>query len=126
MSKTILITGASSGFGRATAETLARAGHKVFASMRDPDVKNRNHAQEELRQQGIAVVELDIDSDTSVEHAIKEVLADAGRIDVLINNAGIASAGITEAFTADQGVQHQRRWLASYQPRRAADNAGVR
>jgi len=102
MSETILITGASSGFGRATAETLARAGHKVFASMRDPDVKNRNHAQEELRQQGIAVVELDIDSDTSVEHAIKEVLADAGRIDVLINNAGIASAGITEAFTADQ------------------------
>jgi NAD(P)-dependent dehydrogenase (short-subunit alcohol dehydrogenase family) len=73
----------------------------VFASMRDPNAKNRNHAQE-LRQRGIAVVELDISSDTSVDHAVKEVLADAGRIDVLINNAGIASAGITEAFTADQ------------------------
>jgi NAD(P)-dependent dehydrogenase (short-subunit alcohol dehydrogenase family) len=95
MSKTILITGASSGFGRITAEALARAGHIVFASMRDPSAKNRNHAQG-LRQQGIAVVELDIESDNSVDQAVKEVLAEAGRIDVLINNAGIASAGITE------------------------------
>jgi NADP-dependent 3-hydroxy acid dehydrogenase YdfG len=101
MSKTILITGASSGFGRITAEALARAGHTVFASMRDPTAKNRLHAQG-LRQQGIAVVELDISSDNSVDQAVKEVLAEAGRIDVLINNAGIASAGITEAFTADQ------------------------
>src|SRR5262250_1589515 len=101
MSKTILITGASSGLGRITAEAMAHAGHMVFASMRDPNAKNRNHAQE-LRQQGIAVVELDISSDNSLDQAVKEVLADAGRIDVLINNAGIASAGITEAFTADQ------------------------
>ena len=101
MSKTILITGASSGFGRITAEALARAGHMVFASMRDPSAKNRNHAQG-LRQQGIAVVALDVGSDNSVDQAVNEVLAVAGRIDVLINNAGIASAGITEAFTADQ------------------------
>jgi NADP-dependent 3-hydroxy acid dehydrogenase YdfG len=101
MSKTILLTGASSGFGRITAEALARAGHKVFASMRYPNAKNRNHAQE-LRRQGVVVVELDISSDTSVDHAVNEVLARASRIDVLINNAGIASAGITEAFTADQ------------------------
>jgi len=101
MSKTILITGAGSGFGRITAEALAHAGHMVFASMRDPNEKNRDHAQK-LRQQGIAVVELDITSDASVDQAVKKVLADAGRIDVLINNAGIASAGIMEAFTADQ------------------------
>jgi NAD(P)-dependent dehydrogenase (short-subunit alcohol dehydrogenase family) len=101
MSKTILITGASSGFGRTTAETLVRAGYMVFASMREPNTKNRNPAQE-LRQQGIAVIELDISSDASVDQAVKKVLADTGRIDVLINNAGIASAGITEAFTADQ------------------------
>src|SRR5215831_16608392 len=99
MSKTILITGAGTGFGRITAEAMAHAGHMVFASMRDPNEKNRNHAQE-LRQQGIAVVELDVSNDTSVDHAVREVLADAGCIDVLINNAGIASAGITEAFTA--------------------------
>ena len=101
MSKTILITGASSGFGRDTAESLARAGHAVFASMREPQAKNRTHAQQ-LRNQGIAVVELDVSSDASVDRAVKEVLERAGRIDVLVNNAGIASAGITEAFTADQ------------------------
>ena len=79
MSETILITGASSGFGRLTAEALAHAGHMVFASMRDPNAQNRIHAQE-LRHQGIAVVELDISSDTSVDHAVKKVLADAGRL----------------------------------------------
>jgi NAD(P)-dependent dehydrogenase (short-subunit alcohol dehydrogenase family) len=101
MPKTILITGTSTGFGRDTAETLARAGHTVFASMRDPQAKNREHAKT-LRKQGIEVVELDVSSDASVDRAVKEVLAHASRIDVLINNAGIASAGITEAFTPDQ------------------------
>jgi len=96
MSKTILITGASTGFGHDTAETLTRAGHTVFASMREPQAKNREHA-ETLRKQGIKVVELDVSSDASVERAVKEVLARASRIDVLINNAGVASAGITEA-----------------------------
>jgi NAD(P)-dependent dehydrogenase (short-subunit alcohol dehydrogenase family) len=101
MPKTILITGASTGFGRDTAESLAHAGHAVFASMRDPQGKNRDHA-ETLRRQGIEVIELDVSSDASVDRAVKEVLTRAGRIDVLINNAGIASAGVTEAFTPDQ------------------------
>jgi NAD(P)-dependent dehydrogenase (short-subunit alcohol dehydrogenase family) len=101
MSKTILITGASTGFGRDTAETLARAGHTVFASMRDPQAKNREHV-ETLRKQGIDVVELDVTSDDSVHRAVKEVLARAPHVDVLVNNAGIASAGVTEAFTPDQ------------------------
>jgi len=101
MSRTILITGASTGFGRDAAETLSRAGHAVFASMRDPHGRNREHA-EALRRQGIEVVELDVGNDASVDHAVSEMLARAGRIDVLINNAGIASAGVTEAFTADQ------------------------
>ena len=100
-SKIVLITGASSGFGRDTAETLARAGHTVFASMRDVNGKHRDQANE-LRQQGIAVVELDVGDDDSVDAAVKEVLARAKRIDVLVNNAGIASAGVTEAFTAEQ------------------------
>jgi NAD(P)-dependent dehydrogenase (short-subunit alcohol dehydrogenase family) len=99
--KTILVTGASSGFGRDTAETLARTGHVVFASMRDVNSKHRDRASA-LRKQGIAVVELDVSNDASVETAVSEVLAHTGRIDVLINNAGIASAGVTEAFTADQ------------------------
>ncbi len=101
MSKTILITGASTGFGRDTAETLAHSGHTVFASMRDPQGKNHQHAQA-LRKQGIEVVELDVGTDASVDWAVKEVLARARRIDVLVNNAGVASAGITEAFTSEQ------------------------
>jgi len=100
-SKCILITGASTGFGRDTAETLARAGHTVFASMRDTKAKNRSHA-DELHRQGIKVVELDVSSDASVEKAIEGVLTNARTIDVLVNNAGVASAGITEAFTPDQ------------------------
>ena len=101
MPKTILITGASSGFGRDTAETLARGGHTVFASMRDPQAKNHEHA-ETLRKQGIEVVELDVCVDASADRAVKEVLARARHIDVLINNAGVASAGVTEAFAPDQ------------------------
>ncbi len=101
MSKTILITGASTGFGRDAAETLARAGHAVFASMRDAGGKTRAHA-EALALNGVAVVEIDVADDASVEAGVAEVLAKAGRIDVLINNAGVASAGVTEAFTPDQ------------------------
>ena len=101
--KTILITGASTGFGRDTAETLARAGHKVFASMRDPEAKNRTHA-EALRGQNIEVVELDVTDSQSVDRAVAAVIAKAGRIDVLINNAGVAAAGVSEAFTPEQAT----------------------
>lgn len=101
MTKSILITGASTGFGRDTAETLARAGHKVFASMRDPEAKNRDHA-DALRGQGIEVVELDVTDSQSVDGAVAAVISKAGRISILINNAGVAAAGVSEAFTPEQ------------------------
>src|SRR5258708_33803590 len=101
MSKTILITGASTGFGRDTAETLARAGHTVFASMRDPEGKNRKHAGAP-RKQTIEVVELDVSTDASVDRGGQEVLKRVKRIDVLVNNAGIMSAGASEAFASEQ------------------------
>src|SRR5256886_10115489 len=101
MSKTILITGASSGFGRDTAETLHRAGHTVYASMRGVQGKNRE-AAEALRKLGVKTMELDVSDDASVKAGVENVLAEAGKIDVLVNNAGIASAGVTEAFTTEQ------------------------
>lgn len=101
MSKTILITGGSSGFGRDTAETLARVGHRVFASMRDADGRNKPHA-DFLRAKGIDVVELDVTNDESVEKGVAAVLAKAGRLDVVINNAGFGTLGITEAHTTQQ------------------------
>jgi len=100
-SKTILITGSSTGFGRGTAEILARNGHVVFASMRDVAGRNKNHA-DELRSKGLKVVELDVTNDASVEKGVAQVLSQAQKIDVVVNNAGIASAGVSEAFTAEQ------------------------
>lgn len=108
-SKVMLITGASTGFGRDTVESLARAGHTVFASMRNIEGKNRAHA-EALRQLAtaedlrITPVELDVTSDVSVDRATAAVLRASGRIDVLINNAAIASGGVSESFTAAQAA----------------------
>ena len=100
--KTILITGASSGFGRDTAETLAAAGHKVFAGVRDISGRNRQIVGE-LRAKGIEPVELDVTDDSSVDGAITALLAKSGgNLDVVINNAGIASAGVSEGFTPEQ------------------------
>jgi NAD(P)-dependent dehydrogenase (short-subunit alcohol dehydrogenase family) len=101
MTKVVLITGASTGFGRHTAETLHRAGHRVFASMRDIAGKNREHA-DALRKSGIEIVELDVTNSGSVERAVGHVMDQAGRIDALVNNAGIAAAGVSEAFTVEQ------------------------
>src|SRR5258706_14070103 len=88
MSKTILITGASSGFGRDTAETLFHAGHTVYASMRSSQGKNRE-AAEALRKLGIKTVELDVSDDASVEAGAKKGLAGAGEMCGLRNTAGI-------------------------------------
>jgi len=106
MPKTILITGSSTGFGRDTAETLARTGHHVVASMRATGGKNRQHA-EALRTLAVAenlnidVIDLDVTSSNSVERAVASAL-ERGPIDVLVNNAGIAAAGVSEAFTPEQ------------------------
>lgn len=102
MVKTVLVTGASSGFGRDTAETLAVTGHKVFAGIRDVAGRNRAVA-DALRQKGIEPVELDVTSDASVTAAIAALLArSGGKLDVVVNNAGIASAGVSEGFTPEQ------------------------
>ncbi|MGH8061156.1 MAG: SDR family oxidoreductase [Pseudoxanthomonas sp.] len=107
MSKTILITGASSGFGRMTAEALAKAGHVVYASMRDTTGRNAPQVEAIARFSkdlgvDLRTVELDVQSQDSVDIAIAKVIADAGRIDVVVHNAGHMSSGPAEAFTAEQ------------------------
>ena len=69
--------------------------------MRNTNGKNQSHAKA-LRDRSIEVVELDVTDTASVDRAVKSVLDKAGRIDVLVNNAGVAAAGVTESFTADQ------------------------
>ncbi len=95
----ILITGASSGIGRLTAETLAK-GYLVYASMRNMTSRNREAA--ESLSKVARVLELDVTSMESVNRAVETVLDEAGRLDVVVNNAGHMAIGIAEAFTEDQ------------------------
>ena len=102
----VLVTGSSSGFGKLIATTLAHAGYRVFASMRDVAGRNQGVATELQEQstdlQGsIRCIELDVTEDASVASAVDTVLAEVTGIDILINNAGVACAGFTEAFNSD-------------------------
>lgn len=100
MSKKILITGASSGFGNLIAQTLLEREHTVVASMRGINSKNKT-AAEKLKAAGAQVVEIDVTSDSSVEQGVKKAAEKAGGIDVVINNAGIGVLGMQEFFTPD-------------------------
>lgn len=107
MKHVILITGASSGFGALTARALAAAGHIVYASMRDMNGRNapvadalRQHAAE--REVALFPLELDVTRDGSAERAVAEVLAQEGRLDALVHNAGHMMFGPAEAFTPEQ------------------------
>ena len=103
----VLITGSSTGFGRLFTETLARNGHTVFATMRDPGGRNSKNASEirTLAQKDslpIHVLEVDVTDDASVQRAVDAAVAKGGRIDVAINNAGYVVSGLAEAVTTEQ------------------------
>ena len=103
---TVLITGSSTGIGNLTARALAAAGHTVYATMRDPEGHNAERARD-LRESpkgeggDLRVVELDVQSQDSADAAVRTVLEEAGRLDVVINNAGHLYVGYVEAFTAE-------------------------
>ena len=107
MPSNVLITGASTGFGRDAAERLARHGHHVFATMRGIDRRNAAHrdALERLgKEEGLnlRVLELDVTDDKSVQRAVDQALDEAGHLDVVINNAGLAGVGVSEGYTPEQ------------------------
>ncbi|MGP0095741.1 MAG: SDR family oxidoreductase [Terriglobales bacterium] len=92
----VLITGTSTGIGLATALALGRAGHSVFATMRNPSRApelGERAAQEKLP---IRISVMDVDSDASVKTAIAKIQKEAGAIDVLVNNAGVERNGSVE------------------------------
>ena len=111
MSKSvILVTGASSGFGLMTAQSLAQAGHTVYASMRETEGRNAPQVAAVTgwaaeQNVDLRTVELDVQSDASAEVAIAAILKDAGRLDVIVHNAGHMVFGPAEAFTPDQFIQ---------------------
>jgi len=93
MKKIIVITGASSGFGRLSANALAKAGHTVYASMRDTAGRNAPQAADVKKfahdnKVDLRPIELDVSSEKSIEAAIRQIVAEQGRLDVLVHNAG--------------------------------------
>jgi NAD(P)-dependent dehydrogenase (short-subunit alcohol dehydrogenase family) len=106
----ILVTGASSGFGLMTAKALAEAGHTVYASMRETTGRNASQvaavaAWAAERKADLRTVELDVQSDASADAGIARIIADAGRLDIIVHNAGHMVFGPAEAFTPEQLIQ---------------------
>ena len=88
----ILITGASSGFGKITAQMLSERGHIVYGTSRKPS-EDMNH---------VKMLVVDVTNSLSVCQAVERILSEQGRIDVLINNAGIGIGGALELATEEE------------------------
>jgi NAD(P)-dependent dehydrogenase (short-subunit alcohol dehydrogenase family) len=107
MKQVIVVTGASSGFGALAARALADAGHIVYASMRETTRRNavQVKAVEEYattHKVDLRAIELDVASQESADSAIREIVEENGRLDVIVHNAGHMVFGPAEAFTPDQ------------------------
>ncbi|HEY2624983.1 MAG TPA: SDR family NAD(P)-dependent oxidoreductase [Dyella sp.] len=107
MKYVIVVTGASSGFGLMSARALAHAGHTVYAGMRETLCRNATRVadvQHDARERGIDLrpIEMDVASQASVDGAIAQIVAEHGRLDVVVHNAGHMSYGPAEAFTPEQ------------------------
>jgi NAD(P)-dependent dehydrogenase (short-subunit alcohol dehydrogenase family) len=107
MGKVIVITGASSGIGALSARALARAGHTVYAGIRDTKGRNAPRVTE-IEQYAVEhsidlrAIELDVSSQESVDSAINAIHVEQGRIDVLMHNAGHMVTGPAEAFSPEE------------------------
>lgn len=94
--KVALVTGASSGIGQATALRLKEAGFLVYG------VARRTERMQELRERGVKTLAMDVTDDESTSLGVKQILAETGRIDVLVNNAGYGSYGAVEDVPLDE------------------------
>ena len=101
MEKVALVTGSSSGIGLETALALARDGYKTFASMRDISKAGELENAAKKENLPIYVIKLDVDKEESIVSAIKKVISEGGRLDVLVNNAGYGQFGCTEDVSID-------------------------
>jgi NAD(P)-dependent dehydrogenase (short-subunit alcohol dehydrogenase family) len=92
-----VVTGSSTGIGQATAISLARAGHTVYATMRNPE-RSGNEIRDIAAKESLALrpAMLDVDSDESVRSSFESIVLEAGHIDVLVNNAGVGYSGAVE------------------------------
>ena len=101
MEKVALVTGSSSGIGLESALALARDRYKTFASMRD--IKKSDELEQAAKKENLSIeiIQLDVDKEESIVSAIKKIVSDCGRIDVLINNAGYGQFGCTEDISVN-------------------------
>ena len=110
MSYTVIVTGASSGFGALSVRELANRGHRVYAGMRDLTGRNEQAARDaraygETEQVDLRPIELDVSSQVSVDEAVDRILSESDSIDVVVHNAGHMVLGPTESFTVEQLAQ---------------------
>ena len=96
---TVLVTGGTDGLGRATATLLASEGYRVFAAGRNPQKRAALEQFAEEHKLPLETIDLDVTCDESADRAVAEVERRAGPVDVLVNNAGIAIAGVMEEIT---------------------------
>lgn len=101
-SKTVLITGCSSGIGFETALAFARAGYKTFATMRNLEKKSNLENIARKENLDISFIQIDVTDENSIKNGISDVLKTTDRIDVLINNAGYGLIGSIEDSTFDE------------------------
>ena len=102
MDKVALVTGSSSGIGLETALALARDGYRTFASMRDIVKAGELEHAAKKENLSIEILAMDVNDEKSVDAAIKKIVSDCARIDVLVNNAGYGQFGCLEDVTVDE------------------------